>query len=600
MNLPMLSTFSSRVAEATSGVFGDTPLARMVLAACQRHDAELRNIIEGRGINVLMLAIVGAKGQGKTWAARQLVRNESVKRELRSGDLVDDATTRLVWIGPVPPDSIDAANEVYLPCPRAEMIEIGQPFVLLDTPGLTDVNSGAARIAADALSLAPVKFLVVSRDQMRSASNLAIAQRIDGSICIPVITSVEPEELGDGAGAKQLREDLRAFRDQLQLRAPKVVLTGEICLPDFEITGNEEASQQAFVAQALDRLAQLQLDQLSLVSSRDARLASSQRRLRAEVTKLIGEELPQLAAAVERLNHESERLPDRVIGSLLGSEGILETGVRMRLRTRLVTDTLLIWFPYRTLMSTLNLTQGAWDRVVLALAGSVPSLFGALTSWARNARQSREFSLDIQEGIRERTRRQVEDRLKPLCEQFHRAVLRLHPRTGKLAESIPSSAMNLSGIEELQNRSREIFEQSIERNVTRRWIAQLLGLIGCIVFWSFFAGPVVSIYRQYIAASYLALTVLDTELVVFPHPSPSLLVTSIVLSLLPLLIYCMLVLTAALSRRKVQRVVAEIQKEHEAAIRGLKESGVIHLEFEDRMLQQAEFLLNLDRVKNES
>ena len=45
-------------------------------------------------------------------------------------------------------------------------------------------------------------------------------------------------------------------------------------------------------------------------------------------------------------------------------------------------------------MSTLNLTQGAWDRVMLALAGSIPSLFGALASWAKNARQSRDFNTE--------------------------------------------------------------------------------------------------------------------------------------------------------------------------------------------------------------
>lgn len=598
MNESSLSPFSRRVAEATSAVFGDTSLARNVLAACQRHDVELRNISDGRGINVLMLAIVGTKGQGKTWAARQLVRSESIRQHLRSGDLFDDATTRLVWIGPTPPDSLDVSSEVYFPCPRSEMIDIGQPYVLLDTPGSTDSNSSAAKIASDALSLAPIKILVVSRDQIRSASNLDIAQRIDGSICILVISSVEPDELTPGAAAQQLRDDVRDFRDQLHLRAPRVTLAGEICVPDFEITGNEPASQQVFVSQLLDRLAQQKLDQLSLASSRDARLTSSQKRLRSDVTKLIGEELPHLAAAVERLNHETERLPDRVLGSLLGSEGILETGVRMRLRTKLVSDTLLIWFPYRTVMSLLNLTQGAWDRVVLALAGSVPSLFGALASWARNARQSQEFAIEIQDGIRERTRRQVEDRLKPLCEQFHRAVQRLHPRTSKMIETAPSSSMNLSGIDELQNHSREIFDHAIERHATRGWLVQGLGLLGAGVFWLFFAGPIVSIYRQYIVASFRALTDASVRAVDFPHPTASLLITSAVLSLLPLLIYCMLVLTIMLSRRKVRRVVAEIQADHKRVITTLKENGVIHLEFEDRMLQQAEFLLNLDRTKS--
>ncbi len=600
MNSHNLSSFTSRIVEATNAVFGDSQLAQSVFNACQRYDLEQRNIADSRGVNALMIAVVGAKGQGKTWTARQLVRDESVRRQLRSGDLADDATTSLVWIGPIPPDSIDPTCESYLACPRAAMVDLGQPYVLLDTPGSTDADAAAARIASDALSLAPIKLLVVARDQLRAASNLAIAQRIDGSICIPVITSVEPEELSKSESTSQLREDIRAFRDQLRNRAASLKLIKQICVPDFEITGDENSSQRLFIAQFLERIGQLQLDQLSLVNSREQRISAAQVRLRTEVTKTIAEHLPHVAKAVERLNHETEQLPDRVLNSMLGSEGILETGVKMRLRTKLVNDSLLIWFPYRTVMSTLNLTQGAWDRVVLAMAGSVPSLFGALASWARNAKQHRDFSADIRDGIRERTRQQVEDRLKPLCEQFHRTVLKLRPHDPKLTDSLTSSAMNLSGIEELQNRSRAIFDSAIERHATRNWKVQLLGAIGCLIFWGFFAGPIVAIYRQYITASIEALSATSVNADHFPHPSPSLLLTSIILSLLPLLVYCMVVITVSLTKRRIRRVATEIQREHETAIQQLKDTGVIQLEFEDRLLAQAEFLLNLDRAKASS
>src|SRR5690606_31356922 len=158
---------------------------------------------------------------------------------------------------------------------------------------------------------------------------------------------------------------------------------------------------------------------------RELRVQAASERLRAEVSRLINDELPQLSDAVEQLTRETQQLPRRVLLSLVGSEEVLETGVRMRLRARLVSETALIWFPYRTVLSTLNLTQGAWDRVLLALSGSVPSLFGALTSWARNLRHSREFASQVQDGIRQRTQQQVEERLRPLCEQFHRTVLKL-------------------------------------------------------------------------------------------------------------------------------------------------------------------------------
>jgi hypothetical protein len=471
---------------------------------------------------------------------------------------------------------------------------------VLDTPGSTDANPRAAEIAAEALSLAPIKLLVIARDQIRSAASMVIAQRIDGSECIPVISSVEPDEMQEGTPAyRQLQNDVQTLRRQIAALAPRVHLCAEIYVPDFEISGDEVVSQESFIGQLRARLSELRLDELSLASSRENRLNAAESRLRRSVSKTLAEQMPQLAAAVDRLNRETESLPERVLDSLLGSLQVLETGVRMRLRSQLVGDTSLVWFPYRSLMSVLNMTQGAWDRVVLAMAGSVPSLFGSLASWARNARQSREFSFEIQDGIRERMRRQVEERLKPLCDQFHRAVWRLRSREGSTEVPAAEGTMSLSGIEELQQRSREIFEQSLSRHAVHSWLVQLLALLGVVLFWSFMAGPIVSIYHQYFSASYQSLSG-KVHAEGFPHPEPGLIVTSVILSLLPLIIYAMIVLSLTLSKGKVRRVSAEIQSAHAEAIRQLRDARIIQLQFEDRLLQQAEFLLNLARAESQS
>ncbi len=586
--------FAQRVADAALSVFGQSRATQLVLDACRRYETDVNNVISARGINSLLIAIVGAKGQGKTWLARQLVDNETARRELRSGDLIDDATTRLVWIGPTAPERLDTASEIYLACPTEAMFPIGRPYVLLDSPGSTDSNAQAAEIAAEALSLAPIKLLVIARDQIRSAAGMLIAQRIDGSDCIPVISSVEPEEFqAQTEPGRLLQNDIHALRKQIAALAPRVRLAKEILVPDFEISGDEKSSQQSFRTQLLDRLSHLQLDELSLSSSRDKRLQACEARLRKTVSQSISEQMPHLAAAVDRLNRETEGLPERVLDSLLGSSQVLDTGVRMRLRSRLVGDTYLLWFPYRTLMSVLNMTQGAWDRVVLALAGSVPSIFGALTTWARNVRQSREFNVEVEDGIRQRMQRQVEERLKPLCDQFHRAILQLRSRDERLHNMPDVGSMSLSGIEELQADSRAIFERAIAENATPPWLTQLLAVFGTVLFWGFMAGPIVSIYHEYFTASYKSLVAGEVHTEGFPHPHPSLIVTSVVLSLLPLVLYAMVVLTVTLSNRKVRRISAEIEQAHANAIERLRSSGVIRLEFEDQLLQQAEFLLNL-------
>jgi hypothetical protein len=592
------TNFSRRIAEATATVFGDSPLSLAVEQACKRFDNDISNIQAGRGINALLIAIVGAKGQGKTWVARQFVRDSTVKSRLRSGDLMDDATTRLVWIGPIAPDNLDPISELYHPCQANELAHLGQPYVILDMPGMTDADQRAVAVAKEALSLAPIKLLVIARDQIRAAANMSIAHQIDGAVCIPVVSSVEPDEMpGQTSGSSptmgSLQEDLRGLRDQLTLMAPRSRLTREILVPDFEITGLEEASSQAFLSAFLDLVSELDLTQISLGNARDMRVLAANERLQTEVSRLIGDELPQLADAVGQLNCETERLPSHVLASLLGSESILETGVRMRLRARLASDTSLIWFPYRTVLSTLNLTQGAWDRVMLALAGSVPSLFGALTSWARNVRTSRDFNHQVQDGIRQRTQQQVEERLHPLCDQFHRTVMKLRPREDRTHNTPNSTGMRLSGIDELQTRSQQIFDAAIDRNATSGWLAQLYACIGILIFWALMAGPVVVIYREYFETSYNVFVGKEAHLDNFPHPTPGLFFTSLILSILPLSIYCMAILTWTLSRRKVRSIARRIVQEHEQAIEELQKNHVIRLQFEDELLQQAEFLLNL-------
>ncbi|MFO1065165.1 MAG: hypothetical protein U0892_14975 [Pirellulales bacterium] len=586
-----------RIAEATETVFGESPTAKAILAACLRFDLDASNIHRSRGIDGLLIAIVGAKGQGKTWVSRQLVFDDSVKRLLRSGDLNDDATTRLVWIGPSRPEDLDDRNETYHHCDASRMFELTRPYTLLDTPGSTDVHPQAAQIAAEALSLAPIKLLVVARDQIRSAASLSIAQRIDGSDCIPIISSVEPEEMDSRSTAgEQLQRDLHSLRTQIAAAAPRVRLAAEVLVPDFEISGDEETSAAVLRGELALRMSEMKLDEWAAASSREGRLSAAETRLRKTVSKLLADDAPQLAAAVDRLNMETEQLPQRVLSSLLGSAKVLETGIRMRLRTQFVADTSLIWFPYRTLMSVLNLTQGAWDRVVLALSGSVPSLFGALATWARNAKQNREFSHEVQEGIRERMNRQVEERLKPLCDQFHHAVLRLQSRDASASQLKSSGgSISLSGMEELQHRSRGLFEAAVADHAAPRWMPQLFGLFGVVLFWSFMAGPIVAVYRQYFSASYEALTFNGSSADAFPHPAPSLIFTSIILSLLPLVMYAMLVLTLFLPRRRVERIASEVLSEHEKIIEELQTKRIIQFQFEDRLLQQAEFLLNLSK-----
>lgn len=578
-----------RIRHATHALLGQQYLSHQINDWCDQYESQCDSIVASRGVPLLSIAIVGAKGQGKTWVARQLIQDRRVAESLPTGVLSSEATTHLHWIGPVAPDEIDPAREVYHPCGIGAMLDINRPYVLLDTPGITDDDLQAAGIAKDAMALSPIKLLVVRRDQLRGAILSQLANFTEGAICVPIITCVPLQDLRDRI-SDSLRVDLETFCNAMRSSAPTTKFLEAILVPDFEADGNESKIGSAFSSELQKRLRDESLDDIA--ATRANRLSAATNRLRHKIGQLLDLQLPQLSMAVRRLHSEADELPAQTIEAVLGSRSVLQSAVRGRLRAQIIADTSMIWFPYRTILSILGLTHGAWDRLLLSLSGSVPSIFGTFAAWARNIQLSRKINWEMHEGIRERLNRQITDRLEPVQSQFHRTVNRMRgsEQENKNLSAIPQ--VRLSGVEELQSRARSVFESTVDRHQTHWSVLQIYGLIGTAIFWLLMAGPIVSIYRQYLGASYETLTGLQSRVEEFPHPSPSLLMTSVLLSVIPLLIYAMIVLSWCQRNSRIRRIAERAYAEEVQLVEELKNNGVIALHYDDDLLEHAEFLLH--------
>jgi hypothetical protein len=587
--------YADRVAAAVTGLFGDQPVAHEVLRACREFERQRAGIESSRGIELLSVSLVGAKGPGKSWIARQLIKDHRVAEQLRSGDLARDATGNLTWVGPRSPEQLNPGMERFIFCQIDQMADIGRPYLLLDTPGVTDADAQIAEIARQALSLSPIKLVVIARDQIRSAINTHIARQTAGSVCIPIITMVDPKDLH----SSDLANDIKQLLTHLKQAAPQSDWLDPITVVDFDIAANAQEVGRHTADAIVERLRSRPLDDVSLSRSKEQRLQAAQERFRVQVSRLVGDQIPQLASAVRKLYQETEKIPEEVISSMLGSPLILQAAVRSRMRTQLVNDTSALWFPYRSILSLLHLTHGAWDRVLMSLTGSVPSLFGALTAWARNFQQTRQLQWEMQSGLKDRIEQQVRDRIEPLCEHFQRVVHRLQSR-GTIASHNPATentsglGIQLNGIQQLQNHSQNIFENTLAENAFSRFPLQIAGLLGTALFWAFLSGPIISVYRQYFQASYHAISDSVVTVEHFPHPPPTLFFTSLLLSALPLLIYCMVILTLYLRRSTIERVSALIQQRHYQTIEEMKIAGTLKLHFENPLLDQAQFLIHLE------
>jgi hypothetical protein len=405
------------------------------------------------------------------------------------------------------------------------------------------------------------------------------------------------------------------------IQSQNVTLLETVTVNDFTADGNNE---DCVAKQAREKIKTV-LEQgpshlISSVYLWERQLDARTIRFRHRVRELLSQAIPMLRAAVKDLEAGVDKVLEELVTSLVGSKSFLRAGVRARLRAELMTDTWPVWFPYRTVLGTLNFTQGAWDRVLLTFTGSAPSLFISLMTAARNIRDTREFSAEIQDGVRQRLLIMVRDRLHPLAEDFSRALNRSVEGINNAPPSESFHQIDLTGIEELQHKSTRIFEDKIQAQMLPSYMVQAVALIGFFIFWFFFSSPIAALYQQYwyasqdlpseastleavpalIQAYWYASQDLPSEAATieklwerFPAPSASMLITSLLLSLLPMMAFCMVFLTVFLRRKRIERCVAEIYESHTEEIERMKEKGILRLEFKNPVLEQARFLLSV-------
>ena len=588
--------FLRRVRVAATNVLGHGDAGRAVDALCDDHHEARQMIMHDRSGGASVIAVVGATGQGKSWLIRQFVRDPKIAGSIRSGNNADEATEKLLWIGPHPPADLDTRHEKFLHCESSKMQAIGSPYLLVDSPGSTDDRRAIANVASRALSLASVILLVVRRDQLRGEAVGMLAEASEGTLVVPVVNAVRHDDSRLGA-------DTDAFIAHLRGVAPTSIISSPVIVEDFEVEKRDEADVGRKAAAAIAARLQEELGaSWEGDRRRSVRLAALDGRFRAALHNVLSDHLPGLTSAVSRLNNEATKLPGEVAETLIGVGGPLRAAVRSRLRLALLTDTAAIWFPYRSLLGTLNLTHGAWDRVLLSLSGSLPSLVGTVWTSTKNLATSRDAQEDVRDGLRKRSAAAVTDRLEPLAHRFRDEIAALRgngarpERELRIDDGSRSRVAVLAGIDALQEKSQSIFESEVERVSVTRTTALVCGIVGTAMFWFLMAGPIVALYRQYFDASFTTLRDFSGDLDAFPKPDFSMMLTSLIVSTLPTFVFAMLMLSMAQSRSRVDRAESRIRSMHEESIANLQRDGVLRLQWDDPLLADAEFLLSAGRA----
>ena len=591
-----------RIENASSELLGSHAARAQIRHLCQEYRAAAEDILHDRGVSLPCIGIIGAKGQGKTWVARQCILDPAISQILPSGVLAKEATTKLHWIGPMAPEVLDTQRELYVACPSGRMLDFRQPYMLLDTPGYTDEDAAAAAIAKETLSLAPIKLLVARRDQLRSAIHVQLAALTEGSVCVPIITAVPAGERAStardaNAWAESFKQDLAWYAAALTSSAPGTRFLEPIAVVDFEATGNEAGVGEELQSELQMRLANEDLKVASATKS--VRLQAAMDRLKHRVAEVISNQVPQLAIAIDRLSATANALPSQAIETVLGSKQVLRNAIRDRVRGEVISGTGLFWFPYRTLLGILGFTHGAWDRLVLSMTGSLPSIFGTFVTLARNLTSSKQAHQELRDGIKDQLTRQVQDQLLPAQHEFYRAIERIRSsdrgrHAARDAHNVETPLrIRMGGIDALQSQAREVFDQTLDRHKISKWGLQAMGLVASLVFWGLMAGPILAVYRQYFLASWHAWSAGTKDLAEFPSPSATMMITAIGISVFPVLLIAMLVMGWFQRARRLDAIADEIYARELQKVEELKRDGTIRLYYDDPLLENAEYLTSL-------
>jgi hypothetical protein len=368
-----------------------------------------------------------------------------------------------------------------------------------------------------------------------------------------------------------------------------------VLVPDFEAMGDEASISKQLQNDLIARLAHEDLKVASATKS--VRLRSASDRLGHRVSEAIETQVPQLSSAIAQLASTADALPSQAIEMVLGSKHVLRNAIRDRIRGELISSTGLFWFPYRTLLGVLGFTHGAWDRLILSMTGSLPSIFGTFVTWAKNVSSTRQAHQELQDGIKEYLNQQIQDRLLPAQQEFYRAIDRIG---GSSRDPVRDShrvdsglRIRISGIDALQVQARGVFDETLHKYRIPRWLLQLLVFGATLVFWLLMAGPIIAIYRQYFLATMNAWSDGTKDLSEFPSPKATMMLTAFGISTLPVLLIAMLVMGWFQRAKRLDAIAEEIYSAELQKVEALKRDGTIRLYYDDPLLQNAEYLTSL-------
>jgi len=575
--------------ESAAVVVGDGEIYRDCERLVQDYHATLRRLASQQTVNSLTIAFVGPLNAGKTFLARMLVRQEAALEKLPSGEGTAERTQLLTWIGPDRPPTLDPKIERHVAVPAESLEDLGPRYLLIDTPGSGDRDRGLTELARRALTTAKLKVLVLPSHQRRAESWQHYLQEGDGSLVLPVIRLSAGESKDPEASAPGILQEWQTHLSQAQKAMPRLTLLQPMALPDIEVSNDPREAENRLRERLVRALrAAVNSPEMAGLSPIPQMLASEER-FEAELRALLEPSLEKLTGPHQKLREATKRLPIAAVDYLLRDGRRLRALLRSELRQDLMERMSPLAFPFRPLTGMLCFTTGAWDRLILAGTGSLPSMLMTGVSAVRNIREQNEAAKTLRDELKEGLETLVRNTVGPAFSQFQASVE--HFANAKVVhESIEYEVHGADAFREVWQTEKELV---IQKNRTGSLAAGFLALLGMAAFWFLLGAPLLHLYGQYVAAAWQSWQGdwSSTALTVYPALGAGFWLTALLLALAPSFVLALILVAGALSNRRVRRCENRLREE----MQRLMEQGEIpfSIEITAPLLKAADRLMQL-------
>ena len=591
MNDPIISIQQrlERMAGSVDTLFGGSQVASACQDRIQRGRRDVEEIAANKGVWGVLVSVIGHKNAGKSTLCRWLISDDGQRERVRAGLERDGGTRSVTWIGPEPPPpGPDSGRpEQWIEVAGSGLADLGRSYSLVDVPGYNDSDPVAERASRNALSRAGVVVLASNLELWEDDSALHYLRESDGVRILPV-AMVDPALEGNPG----VQRNLKNWRDRIQAHCPRSEVREPLALPFLLHLTDDDVRRRATNG-AIKRFHESLAECVSADPVDPAALALTRLdRVRREVAAEIAPLVERIRPFHRDLVAKEKVAANDFLDELLGTSEQVFPAVRLKLMMRLVNRCPLFLFPFRSFLSLLTLVAGAWDRLMLGMLGSVPSLVLAAVQSARNSVQlakKREANL---EALERRAKVVAVDTIGPAQAGFRRAVAGSLP-PGARGRHLPEAVFSVSGIDEAGAIASECLERAINQHSVKGGWCLVFGLVSLAAWVGMAVGPVWSVYQQFFQSWRDTLgPEHQVQWTSYPLPSFSFIFSTAMLVFAPAFALAMAALFLSVSTRRVRRCIEAVFTESRARLKQAISSGRIVIGIaDDRIRESYEVLL---------